>query len=773
MTQRVGVGAVKGGRPLYRRVLGAAPLELDTDGGRVSLAPGDALRADQLQRVGAADRKRLDGAVKAQDLEQEGYDVAGDPIVAYARRSASARGALARPAPPPLEEQAPTVAIVATSPQRAQEAARTAGVEGCVALALCSMTGPTVAQAVDVAQEETQRKGGAGCRWVVWVPDGAEIGAGWLRRLWAEGEGHHAEAARDLPLAGPKYIDTAIRPGGNALVVAFEQAAPFFAGYEANLDRDWIACVKAPGATIAELVAHCVIAHARAGLPVRPLGPDLLPLAGASYSAYPRVADGASAEDVAFALASTPHRAVACTADDLAAAAVVAAPARVVAAALAAGAPETWAGFCRALHDAAGGAHVALDAYAWCPQRDVWAAKAAAPPSPPAQDWARLLAPARARVESLRPASLPVQFWTVDLSAFGGVAVILRIVEELQRLGFAAQVGHVSRHQHTFEPPFGPVRFGHRDTVGAEWGTRARWEDGILVATHWWSANTTRQVVERHPGVVEASFWQDREDWFEHKSSGLPVLKRSEFERYLTIRDGVAVSRWITESAAADLGCDTSGIRTIGVGIDLEVFRPGARDDGHARPVRILGMWRPATLRRGHRRLAGVFAELKRTFGDRISLELYGQSEDVPSCVDLHHGWLAADAVARLMGEVDVVVEPSDYQGFGMAGLEALACGAAFVSTACRGVDEYARHEDNALVVPHDGLAAAVARVVEDGDLRRRLQAAGPASVARFGWPSIAREWARFMLDLWRAKGRAGVYDEAVAHIEQRMEVAP
>jgi glycosyltransferase involved in cell wall biosynthesis len=78
-----------------------------------------------------------------------------------------------------------------------------------------------------------------------------------------------------------------------------------------------------------------------------------------------------------------------------------------------------------------------------------------------------------------------------------------------------------------------------------------------------------------------------------------------------------------------------------------------------------------------------------------------------------------------------------------------MACGCACVLTSVGGVNEYARHGENALLVPprHPDLAAhAVARLVGDSALRRRLVEGGLRTARAY----CHRREARETLDLFR-----------------------
>jgi glycosyltransferase involved in cell wall biosynthesis len=84
--------------------------------------------------------------------------------------------------------------------------------------------------------------------------------------------------------------------------------------------------------------------------------------------------------------------------------------------------------------------------------------------------------------------------------------------------------------------------------------------------------------------------------------------------------------------------------------------------------------------------------------------------------------------LAHLYSSARIHLDASDFQAFGLPGLEAMACGTVSVLSDAGGVREYARDEENCLLVPPgdaDRIAQAVLRLLDDDALRLRLRQGG------------------------------------------------
>lgn len=103
-------------------------------------------------------------------------------------------------------------------------------------------------------------------------------------------------------------------------------------------------------------------------------------------------------------------------------------------------------------------------------------------------------------------------------------------------------------------------------------------------------------------------------------------------------------------------------------------------------------------------------------------------------------GTVSDEDLVRWYHSADAFVFPSVKEGWGLAVLEALAAGLPVLTTDIEVFREYLDHETALLVPPGDSrqLAAALSRLVDEPDLRKRLGAGGPEIAARFTWEAAA-----------------------------------
>ena len=98
-----------------------------------------------------------------------------------------------------------------------------------------------------------------------------------------------------------------------------------------------------------------------------------------------------------------------------------------------------------------------------------------------------------------------------------------------------------------------------------------------------------------------------------------------------------------------------------------------------------------------------------------------------PDYIEFVHG-VSPEEVARRNNQHAIFVCTSVAEGFGLPGLEGMACGCALVSSGYQGVYDYAVNEENALISPVkdvDAMFRNVERLLRDDSLRIRLAQAG------------------------------------------------
>lgn len=97
----------------------------------------------------------------------------------------------------------------------------------------------------------------------------------------------------------------------------------------------------------------------------------------------------------------------------------------------------------------------------------------------------------------------------------------------------------------------------------------------------------------------------------------------------------------------------------------------------------------------------------------------------------------------EVYNQAKVFLQTSHYEGFGFTAVEAMACGAALVTTDNGGSRDYAFAEQTALVSPPGdaaSLAANALRMLDDEQLRLELAEAGRRYVERFDWDRSAEK---------------------------------
>ena len=186
----------------------------------------------------------------------------------------------------------------------------------------------------------------------------------------------------------------------------------------------------------------------------------------------------------------------------------------------------------------------------------------------------------------------------------------------------------------------------------------------------------------------------------------------------------IAVSRWLRDNLEAAVPEARGKTEVVNCGVDLERFRPLARDgDPGARFVCIGSL----TERKNVFRLARAFERLGEGTLTYVGVgPLRGQLEGRPG-VELA-GAVPHDRVPDYVAAADVLCQPSLVEPFGQAALEALACARPVVGTTVGGHPEFVPAGAGVLVDPLDenalveALRAAAALPVPNDAARKAAE---------------------------------------------------
>lgn len=115
-------------------------------------------------------------------------------------------------------------------------------------------------------------------------------------------------------------------------------------------------------------------------------------------------------------------------------------------------------------------------------------------------------------------------------------------------------------------------------------------------------------------------------------------------------------------------------------------------------------------------------------------------------------GYQQRDQITRLLHECDLFVLPSRSEPFGIVVIEALACGKAIVASNVGGIAEIITNGENGILVDPDdpvALAQAIYNVLDDNNLRRKIEIRGYASVLeRFTCEHNAKAYEKLFAEL-------------------------
>jgi glycosyltransferase involved in cell wall biosynthesis len=317
----------------------------------------------------------------------------------------------------------------------------------------------------------------------------------------------------------------------------------------------------------------------------------------------------------------------------------------------------------------------------------------------------------------------------------GGVAVIYEIATAMARRGHDVHLYHVNF--------FGATASSMEELA---------WFPFPPEVTHHFTPAGPRDLPSIPDGDVFFGFSFDRQM---APQSGLPVVlvqgykmfdEAIESHAYRAPCPKVCVASWLVD-VGCELGVPANELTHVPIGIDHDKFRL-TRPIG-TRPRRV-SFCCSSHLQKGLEVAIDVMKRVKRAARDVDVVAFGAQPPEhaLPPWVSFVREPQARQLVDDIYNTSRVFLCTSWVEGFGLANVEAMACGAALVTTDNGGSRDYALHDETALVAPCGDVSALsdnVVALLEDDDLRARLATAGRAYVGRFRWDRTAELLEQFL----------------------------
>lgn len=138
-----------------------------------------------------------------------------------------------------------------------------------------------------------------------------------------------------------------------------------------------------------------------------------------------------------------------------------------------------------------------------------------------------------------------------------------------------------------------------------------------------------------------------------------------------------------------------------------------------------------------------VLDRLKQKYPD-LKVIMFGKfpKPELPNWITYYKG-ASQKKTVEIYNSVKVFLCSTIEEGFGLTGIEAMACGACLVSTDYRGVREYAINNYNSLLSPVGDIDAQVKNVIhifEDEKLQQKISSNGMQHVKKFKWSEAMKK---------------------------------
>ena len=256
--------------------------------------------------------------------------------------------------------------------------------------------------------------------------------------------------------------------------------------------------------------------------------------------------------------------------------------------------------------------------------------------------------------------------------------------------------------------------------------------------------------------LLPAYYVQDYEPWFIPKDKVDRIAQAENSYTALSSTVLFAKSDWVCKLVKDKHGVN---IHKVKPSLDTDLYHYKYRKRKSSKGIiHIAAMVRPSTPRRAPEETMQVLKSVKQKYGQRIRITIFGNdpnSKDFKRLTqdfDFNNlGVLSRSDVAKLFSGVDIFIDMSYFQAFGLTAIEAMAMGCVVIVPEEGGVHEFARNMGNAVIIDTKNINEAIyalQQLVENVDLRNFLSQNAMQVTEQFNLRSAA--WSQ--VELFRRK---------------------
>lgn len=244
----------------------------------------------------------------------------------------------------------------------------------------------------------------------------------------------------------------------------------------------------------------------------------------------------------------------------------------------------------------------------------------------------------------------------------------------------------------------------------------------LAIAT---GADTVEKTLDLFCGKRIAYFIQDYECWVSPEES----LNKS----FALGMDNIVISNWLKKKV--DLYGQKPSL-LLRNPIDINTYK--VQNSITNRKRHSIGILYHSSKHKGFNYAYDAILKLKEIYPN-LTVKLFGTSQPqflIPDWIEFKLNASQQETV-EIYNNVEVFLCSTIREGYGLTGLEAMACGAVLVSSDYDGVKEYAVDEINALLSPVgdvDGLVKNVRRLFDNDNMRIQIAENGVKSAKSFSW---------------------------------------